>query len=1692
MLQKPFKRRLASCLCALLAATCVLSSLPVGAVSGSDGGYAAFAATGETVNWAQGKPYTLDIPSENYHGERLDDGVKLTDGTATADYDGTLVGWKDTTEATFEVDLGKAREVSQIVVAGYDNNDWGIRNPNKIKVEYYDEATGEWTAAGEDTFERTYDGLNAGPYELPVNVAFNAQKVRAIISKDAESTWAMIGEVRVLGTASSDVAGIPVITTNLSSEKSARVGDAVEFFVEAEGNGELSYQWYQDGEVIEGATEDTYYIESAIVADSGAYTVVVTNTVGDAFETVTSRACQLTVKDTQAVNILQGVPATTSMHYGDPNAGNEADFGHFHGSEGNYINNGDEYDALAIITNGIKADDAMSKEAARYNKNYNDLMYADLTFDLGSVKEFAQLNISALADAGKGIARPSRLQILISNDEGQTKEWEIIYDAPLDSQGGNKEYVFATANDKTFSSRYVKLNIFFGGATWISIDEIELYNETTGDIPDGTIGSVEGEEPEDEGNNLAAQKPYTINVPIQNDDQFTRLTDGIAGYVDQSGYDGNWARIPGTNPYMDGEIIIDLEETVRFQQVDMTFLHFAEYGIIYPEWVKVEYSTDKTNWTLFSQEDIPAISAVFNTYDYKGFGTAAAARYIKVTLPTKHWVFLDEIKVLQDSTSVEEGEAEKDNYDTNNIAYGATYTPAWRERDGYKDNGKKLTDGRRGPSKYSAPEWVGFHGSDGGELGPDDFYIIVDLGEEKTFEQVKFGTLKEGATGIPYAISGQVETSNDGSNWTSYPKETLDFGTVNGVGRYVFTAEAPISARYVKVNIGIDGSWCFIDEIEVLAQKDTREDANVNPDNGLEYNLVRGYTNYNVSRTPDINNRPGILTDGKYMTVGSKYDRAWMGFKSNRNEELNHVSLTFDLYAPASISEIIVSSKYDLANDQTVPQNLTIYTSHDKANWYLLKEFGDIDLPASGETVKLTWDGEVDSFMSILEGANMVSASYIRLDFDVPADKDMYAAIDEVKIMGKLGKCSTAGGLIDTGADGSYNVAAGKSYKVWPEAVEYLNYSDPTGAKLTDGIYAAPDFSDSAWVGYHQFDNIKGGGNGAKDIRWPNKSVVIDLGEVKSISSISYNILYQGASGLTHPWASRAFVSMDGDTWVEVSRTSVQGGPWRDKDGNFAYGWRTTKPNAMGAFDLVEDIETIGARYVRVDLELFGWNFIDEICVMGFDGLIEGATPADFGKRLENGHNYARVGENTDYIQDMVLIYNGNYGFDAEAGVGIGDQTPTTLRPLVTYIDSNNKAVDTMFDGFLFLGLTSTYKNDFYSPDSYNHAGAKDWIWYLDKTFKEGGDMDALEEAARIAGEELNDPDYQVKAVVMFPNTNPLKGDKFGALDERGNLDMNNEEDWKYATDWWTNEVVTRFEAKNYKHVKLSGLYWLNEQADYQQRIEYWVDGVHELGLKTYWIPYFHSSGYLWPQDLGFDATAYQMNHFFDDPLDPSGSGQIGNKVMDNHAARMNYAGTGAEFEVDDRVYEEFGKYNQFIDYLNAAVDHGYDGPGYYRNWYFGRPITNIAASGNSIVRSIYDNIYQVMNGTYERREYLAADDFPRDPDIGGFYSHGVDGNGLPNNGGSTGGGSWGGGGSGGGTSKPDPETPPTGDEKYTWEETDDGYKLKDADGEYVTGWAKVSGKWYYLGADGIRATGWQKVDNKWYYLKSDGVMATG
>ena len=73
-------------------------------------------------------------------------------------------------------------------------------------------------------------------------------------------------------------------------------------------------------------------------------------------------------------------------------------------------------------------------------------------------------------------------------------------------------------------------------------------------------------------------------------------------------------------------------------------------------------------------------------------------------------------------------------------------------------------------------------------------------------------------------------------------------------------------------------------------------------------------------------------------------------------------------------------------------------------------------------------------------------------------------------------------------------------------------------------------------------------------------------------------------------------------------------------------------------------------------------------------------------------------------------------------------------------------------------------------------------------------------------------------------------------------------------------------------------------------------------------------------------------------------------------------------------------------------------------------------------------------------------------------------------------------------TEKPDTEKPDTG---YTWEKTNSGYSLKAPDGSYVSGWAKVDGKWYYC-KDGIMQQGWLAIDSAWYYLTPSGAMAVG
>jgi len=74
------------------------------------------------------------------------------------------------------------------------------------------------------------------------------------------------------------ITGQPVGVTNID-------GSAVAFSVTVVGSSPLSYQWYQDGSILDGETESTLTLDDVADSDAGNYTVVVTNIYGNVTST---------------------------------------------------------------------------------------------------------------------------------------------------------------------------------------------------------------------------------------------------------------------------------------------------------------------------------------------------------------------------------------------------------------------------------------------------------------------------------------------------------------------------------------------------------------------------------------------------------------------------------------------------------------------------------------------------------------------------------------------------------------------------------------------------------------------------------------------------------------------------------------------------------------------------------------------------------------------------------------------------------------------------------------------------------------------------------------------------------------------------------------------------------------------------------------------------------------------------------------------------------------------------------------------------------------------------------------------------------------------------------------------------------------------------------------------------------------
>ncbi|MFQ9681971.1 MAG: hypothetical protein ACLRZH_19425 [Ruthenibacterium lactatiformans] len=126
-----------------------------------------------------------------------------------------------------------------------------------------------------------------------------------------------------------------------------------------------------------------------------------------------------------------------------------------------------------------------------------------------------------------------------------------------------------------------------------------------------------------------------------------------------------------------------------------------------------------------------------------------------------------------------------------------------------------------------------------------------------------------------------------------------------------------------------------------------------------------------------------------------------------------------------------------------------------------LKSFGpapfSVTDPGVGEYV---WNGATDAFISTTENADMVYFQYLRISFDCSG---VWTAFDELTVMGKNGKCTTAGTLVGT-PDGPQNLALDKPYTV--SHARRTPYGDTDGKELTDASFGSTDMYDAAWQGH--------------------------------------------------------------------------------------------------------------------------------------------------------------------------------------------------------------------------------------------------------------------------------------------------------------------------------------------------------------------------------------------------------------------------------------------------------------------------------------------------------------------------------------------------------------------------------------------------------------------------------------------------
>lgn len=949
----------------------------------------------------------------------------------------------------------------------------------------------------------------------------------------------------------------------------------------------------------------------------------------------------------------------------------------------------------------------------------------------------------------------------------------------------------------------------------------------------------------------------------------------------------------------------------------------------------------------------------------------------------------------------EDAQYNMSNFELLGSSAGSPDTDCVKLTDGVKSQGGAI-DIDKAVNFYSRPE---FNTPENGGKFSAQNTVDFDLGQAKTITQVDaYSSLNltgrfQGALGHIGKYS--VYASADKAEWIELVKEkNCTESTAEETGAYVarysvaqdkvpgYPQATGVYAQYIRIVFESNATWgnnayLAAEEVEIMGHSGKLEgayDLTAEPETPQvpqeteQNNIARSasYTYSDSTREHMMSEQDDSAytadKDTTKLNDGIRGDHTgadlknWTVFQpdymmhpdNDANYNNKPLCVIFDLGAPKSITGVQTSSLVTQQIKQS--SNLHVYVSNDQMDWFEISKKNGYDQvePIDG-VVNLSWSVAQDKIKDQPD-ATAVYAQYVKVVFSSFAPQDnQYVALDEIEILGSDEKMAGAyepkkeeiAG--DTDPNHPDNLAFKKPYEVLnSDPAGDSAYADPKKTKLTDGMEATKDYLDTAWSGYSA---------------GKYREIVIDLGEVCSVSGVEFGNLYNDGVGIRMPSAVDVAFSKDKTTWATLSNSfMIPDTP--SEIAKVLYSWNASEDPNINAPQGQKTVK-VPARYVKLHIPMRNWCFIDEVRVFGEKGIAADAIELPADGTVQK--TYMQKGPHTAGIGNLVLLYNGYYEN------GSGNWTAENCLPYLVHEDLKTGEIDTMFDGVLMLALrTEGGRHTFQGASSAaESATVDDFIWYLDKTLGENGDIAALNKAAQMASEKLGDPSYKMKVVLNIPGTSEKQVD-FGALPGTSKSlsfspDINPDgymDDQVTAIKWYNQELLRRWDEGKFEHLELAGIYLVEEGIKKMTPVLQEVDSFAQANnLKYFWIPYMNAPGYSQWKRWGFDAVAYQPNYTFSS--DPTTA-----RLKNAAEAAMEY-GMGIELELDGinaagNIRPD--KYNRYMDYLEAGIDYGFDGDKAYKAYYQDVcSLLNASRSTSPKIRYVYDATYDFIKGKYQK-----------------------------------------------------------------------------------------------------------------------------